>query len=213
MSNVSQHIMRSWSLANADTIASENKYTFYKPSPRIIDKIAPGEVVKLIFRFESNDPEAPAAERMWVLVDEVRMQGQFRGRLNNEPKHIKDLKLDDLVEFEACHIIDTEHDDHDNIVERYIKRCFVTERVLNEGERVGYLYREEPDDDNDSGWRITSNTESDDYMDDSANVAHVSLGAVLSRDDSFLHLLGQPAGSAFIRDAKTGQFVPCANEG
>lgn len=198
--------MPSWHLVNADQILAENKYTFYKPSLEIIELVTAGEVVKLIFQFDSDDPQAPRAERMWVLVDEVQGHGRFRGRLNNEPHYIQDLKLDDVVEFEACHIINTEHDDDDNIVERYIKRCFVTKRVLTEGYKVGYLYREEPDEENDSGWRFTSNTESDEYMDDSDNVAYVSLGAVLSRDDSFIDLLELPAGTAFIRDGEAGVF-------
>ena len=84
--------------------------------------------------------------------------------------------------------------------------------MLNEGYKVGYLYREEPDEERDSGWRITSNTESDEYMDDSNNVADVSLGAVLSRDDSFIDLLDQPTGSAFIRDAQSEAFSRVANE-
>ncbi|MEW9899664.1 DUF2185 domain-containing protein [Chitinivorax sp. PXF-14] len=205
--------MPSWHLINADEIAAEHKYTFYKPSAGIIEQVVSGEVVKLIFEFESEDPNAPRAERMWVLVDEVSGQGRFKGRLNNEPKYIVDLKLDDPVEFEACHIINTEHDDDDNIVERYIKRCFVTNRVLNEGYKVGYLYREEPDEEKDSGWRITSNTESDEYTDNTENVAYVSLGAVLSRDDSFLNLLEQPVGSAFIRNASTNEFVSLSPEG
>jgi hypothetical protein len=204
--------MPSWHLENADQIAAENKYTFYKPSRDIILRVMPGEVVKLIFRFDSDDPQAPAAERMWVRVDEVIAGGRFRGRLDNEPRYIKDLKPDDPLEFEACHIINTEHDDNDNLVELYIKRCFVTKRVLDEGFSVGYLYREEPDREDDSGWRVTSNTESDEYMDDSANIAYVSLGAVLSRDDSFVDLLDHPAGSAFVRDIETGNYLPAEDE-
>jgi hypothetical protein len=196
----------SWHLVNADRIAAENKYTFYKPPPEIIERVVPGEVVKLIFGFDSADPEAPSAERMWVLVEEVQGQGRFKGRLDNEPRYIHDLKVDDEVRFEACHIINTEHDEDDNIVERYIKRCFVTKRVLDEGYKVGYLYREKPDEEQDSGWRMTSNTESDEYMDDANNLAYVSLGAVLGRDDSFIDLLDQPTGSAFARDAHTGTF-------
>jgi hypothetical protein len=143
---------------------------------------------------------------MWVLVDGVLADGSFRGRLNNEPFHITDLKLDDPIEFRPCHVIATEHDDHDNLVERYIKRCFVTNRVLEDGQRVGYLYREEPDDENDSGWRITAGDESDDYMDDAGNLAYVSLGAVLSEDDSFRELLDEPTGSAFARNPETDEF-------
>lgn len=205
--------MPTWQLENADLIAAENKYTFYKPPHKIIQQIAVGEVVKLIFRFESDDPEAPSAERMWVQVDEIGAKGCFKGRLDNVPRYIQELKLGDPVEFQACHVISTEHDDDDNLVERYIKRCFVTNRVLQEGARIGYLYRETPDEEKDSGWRITANDESDEYMDNARNIAYVSLGAVLSKDDSIVMLLDSPVGSTFVRDAATGQFVPVADEG
>ena len=200
--------MPSWHLEDADPIAAENPYTFYKPSRELISRVRPGEVVKLIFCFTSDDPAAPSAERMWVLVDEVLADGSFRGRLNNEPRHIQDLQLDDPVVFQACHVINTEHDDDDNLVERYIKRCFVTKRILEDGQLVGYLYREDPDEERDSGWRLTANDESDEYMSDSENLAYVSLGAVLSRDDSFRDLLDAPSGSAFIRSPETGKFEP-----
>lgn len=205
----------SWFLVDADELVSQYKYTFYKTPRNLIEKVSVGEVVKLIFRFESDDPEAPGAERMWVLVDEVGQDGTFKGRLDNDPKYIQDLKAEDPISFSACHIINTEHDDDDddNLVERYIKRCFVTNRVLNDGMRAGYLYREEPDEEKDSGWRITANDESDEYMGDSKNCAYVSLGAVLTKDDSFIHLLDSPIGSAFIRDDETGEFVALPSEG
>jgi hypothetical protein len=204
---------QSWFLTDADELAARHKYTFYKSPRDIIEKVSVGEVVKLIFQFESDDPEAPSAERMWVLVDEIGQDGKFKGRLNNEPRYIKDLKLDDPIDFSACHIINTEHDDDENLVERYIKRCFVTNRVLKDGVRAGCLYREEPGEEKDSGWRITANDESDEYMDDSKNCAYVSLGAVLTRDDSFIHLLDSPIGAAFIRVGETGEFVALPSEG
>ena len=49
--------------------------------------------------------------------------------------------------------------------------CFATDRILVDGCRVGYCYREEPEegDENwDSGWRFTAGDESDSYMDDPA---------------------------------------------
>jgi hypothetical protein len=203
--------MPSWHLANADELAAQFRYTFFKPAAETIAKIAVGENVKLIFRFQSDDPEAPGAERMWVLVDEIAADNRFRGRLDNDPRYIKDLRAGDPIEFETCNIINTEHEEPDNIVERYIKRCFVTNRVLRDGVLVGYLYREEPEHEDDSGWRITANDESDEYMDDSANSAYVSLGAVLNEDASFVHLLDSPAGSAFIRDPDTATFSPCTD--
>jgi hypothetical protein len=204
--------MPSWYLEDADLIAAENKYTFFKSPRETIAMVKPGDVVKLIFAFESDDPKAPRAERMWVLVDSIEENGRFIGRLNNRPNWIKDLTLDDQVSFDASNIINTEHDDDDNLVERYIKRCFVSNRVLNDGAKVGYLYREAPDNDRDSGWRFTANDESDEYMGDSKNIAFVSVGAVLSRDDSFVHLLDAPEGSSFAWDAGTQSYVALENE-
>lgn len=110
--------MPSWSLVDADPIAADNPYTYYKPSRELIARVQPGEAVKLIFRFDSNDPGAPSAERMWVMVDECLADGGFRGRLDNEPRHIHDLKFGDPVVFAPCHVINTQLDDDDNLVER-----------------------------------------------------------------------------------------------
>jgi hypothetical protein len=75
--------MPTWTLDNADVLAAQYRYTFYKPSLAVIARLVPGDVVKLIFRFESSDPDAPGAERMWVIVGEVLPQGHFKGRLDN----------------------------------------------------------------------------------------------------------------------------------
>jgi len=48
--------------------------------------------------------------------------------------------------------------------------------------------------------------ETDAYMDDPKNSAYVSLGAVLSKDDSFRELLGTPAPCAYARNCETGRF-------
>lgn len=202
----------SWFLANADELAAAHKYTFYKPSRELIAKLQPGDEVKLIFRFQSADPEAPSGERMWVTVETVNGDGTFVGRLDNTPAWIEDLALGDPIVFDAAHIINTQHDDHDNLVERYIKRCFVTRRILDEGARVGYLYREAPDRDEDSGWRFMAGDESQAYMDDADNLALVSLGALLSLDDSFVELLDAPEGAQFERDEITGGFVAVDDE-
>lgn len=206
--------MSTWHLDNAEELAAQYRYTFYKPSPSVLARIAPGDCVKLIFRVDSPDPQAPAAERMWVVVDEVLPQSRFKGHLDNEPRYITDLKHGDPVAFEACHIINTQLDDEEEgLVERYAQRCFVTRRVLDDGCPVGYLYREEPDDGEDSGWRITANDESENYMDDAENLAYVSLGVVLNLDDAFIDLLDEPAGAAYVRNPETGQFEPCEDEG
>lgn len=197
-----------WSLVDVDPIAAEHKYTFYKPSPATIAKINPGENVKLIFRFASADAEAPDAERMWVIVDTIEADGGFTGRLDNNPRWIQDLKAGDPVAFRACHIIATEHAEPGNLVERYAKRCFVTQRILRDRARVAYLYREAPDNDDDSGWRFMANDETQEYMGVKGNVQYVSVGRVLSCDDAFVHLLDAEEGAAFVLDAASNTFLP-----
>ena len=196
----------SWSLEDAQAIADEFPYTFYKPSPEVVSQLRSGNQAKLIFAFESDDPEAPRAERMWVEITEITENG-FRGYLDNDPVYIQDLKHQDILEFEERHIIDTDLDDPvPSITEKYIKRCFVTHNVLYDGRPVGYLYRETPDYDDDSGWRFTAGDESDEYMENSDNTSYVSLGAVLREDDSFVDLLDREAGVAFAKDEE-GNFV------
>jgi hypothetical protein len=197
---------KSWKLEDAQKIADEFPYTFHKPSNEVISKLKTKNQAKLIFEFESDDPKAPRAERMWVTITDVQ-NGIFYGYLDNDPIYIKDLKYKDPIEFRECHIIDTDLDDPvPSITAKYIKRCFVTHNILYDGQQVGYLYREEPDNDDDSGWRFITGNETDEYMDDENNTSFVSLGAVLREDDSFLLLLDRDVGVAFVKDEQ-GNFI------
>lgn len=202
---------QSWWLADAQKLAHEYPYTFHKPSPQAVSLLKPADEVKLIFQFGSDDPEAPSAERMWVEITKVRGR-RFKGVLDNVPVYIDDLQCGDPVEFEEKHIIQVSIDDPvPSKTDRYLPRCFVTHRVLYEGAPVGYLYREEPDADDDSGWRIMCGDESQAYMDRSENISVVSLGAVLREDDRIVDLLDEPSGSSFEFDPASNSFVRADN--
>jgi len=90
-----------------------------------------------------------------------------------------------------------------------VDRC-----ILDDGVPIYFLYREEPDlarpDDAypDSGWRIRGDYRalSDDEF-DARKQDYVAMGKVLNADDSWLHLIDAPTGSAFLRDEQ-GQFAP-----
>lgn len=162
--------------------------------------------MKLIFAFQSDDPNAPRAERMWVTIDSIS-GSTFVGTLDNEPRYIADLKMGDRIEFDERHIIDTDlKDPVPSIVDKYAARCFVTRHVLEEGHRVGYLYREQPDNEKDSGWRILAGDETEEYMDEPENTKLVSLGAVLRVDDSIVAILDSPIGAVFQRNVESGKF-------
>ena len=48
--------------------------------------------------------------------------------------------------------------------------CFATDLITVDGHPVGFMYREDPDNEIDSGWRFLAGFESEEYMDDDANM-------------------------------------------
>ena len=196
----------SWRLEDARGIAEANPYTFHKPSPEAIAVLVPGERAKLIFQFDGEQPDDPAGERMWVEIEHIE-NGVFAGRLANQPLHIKDLAQGDPVRFEACHIIGVSVPDPvTSLAERYAARCLISRHAYADGAGVGFMYREAPAGDDDSGWSFMSGEEDEDYLADPKNVYQVSLGAVLAQDDSFVDLLDREPEVAFERNGN-GRFV------
>jgi hypothetical protein len=49
--------------------------------------------------------------------------------------------------------------------------CQATDRITVDGKPVGFMYRELPDNDIDSGWRFFSDGDTQEYADDPANCA------------------------------------------
>jgi hypothetical protein len=204
--------MGSWKLADSEILAKENKYTFYKPSREITQHLEIGNIAKLTFEFKSKNKNHPLAERMWVEITEIN-NDKFKGKLDNHPFYLHELYAGDEICFEHKHIID--HDlemSEPNLINKYYDRCFVTNKILYENAPINYIYREEPREQDegkeyiDSGWRIFSGYESDEYMDNSENTSYVSLGAVLSRDDSIVDLLESETGTSFERN-ENGTFT------
>jgi len=79
-----------------------------------------------------------------------------------------------------------------------------------DGCRVGYCYREEPEegDENwDSGWRFTAGDESDSYMDDPGRSGIYHLNTLCNYDPDIIPLLDSEPGTAWCRD-QSGVFRP-----
>lgn len=77
--------------------------------------------------------------------------------------------------------------------------CFATDRITVDGARVGYMYREEPDFQADSGWRFTAGDESEEYMNDAANFGIYALNTIANYDREIVQFLNAPIGSKFAR--------------
>ena len=79
--------------------------------------------------------------------------------------------------------------------------------LVNRKVRVGWMYREEPDIDGDSGWRVFVGDESDTQLENSTYFDTYDVRTILEVDPSIENFLHAPEGSAFERDA-AGILVP-----
>ena len=83
--------------------------------------------------------------------------------------------------------------------------CLVPDEIMVKGCKVGYCYREAPDEDTEfskvySGWRFTAGNEDDDYMDNPENSGIYHLNTLCNYDPDIIPLLKAPYNSAFFRN-------------
>lgn len=203
-----------YTLIHGPTRREEAPYTFFLPSPELIEAIRPGDHVKVGFEYDPPGEEF-CGERMWVLVTSVS-NGRYHGTIDNEPSE-RIVSYGDAVEFGSDEVLDVMLANKRCLPalarrREYWDRCLVDNCVLNDDVHVEYIYREPPEpledaEHGDSGWRIRGRqgSETDDEM-EKREVSFVALGAVLNRDDSWVHLLDEPEGSAFMRNFATNTY-------
>ena len=89
------------------------------------------------------------------------------------------------------------------------KKVFVSRRSHEQDLRPGYVYREAPDDDRDSGWRALVGDESAEEVDDPDNVLLQALGFLLDRWPELRPVLEtDPRNGSWAWDAGAGRYVP-----
>lgn len=206
-----------YTLDDPRIVHKEAPYTYYLPSKVRQNSVTAGDSVQLVFKSIPQGLEF-GGERMWVGVTEV-MSDFVMGKLENIPVDIPQLTLGKVIRFQPFHIIDfkTTRDlpADEPSQKQYWHRCFVDRCILDDNVPVYYIYREEPDMDEpgdeypDSGWRIRGDYRNISDEEFSARGAsYIALGKVLNADDSWLHLIDAPIGSAFIRNFETGEYEP-----
>jgi hypothetical protein len=200
-------------------IADAAPYTFFLPSENELLALGPGDLAKLIVRSVPASPDY-AAERMWVSI--VRAQGdRLWGRLDNTPFDMPQLRPGAMIAFYRGDVIDLRWGVSRSIRppsaprrREFWSRCLVDTCVLEDQVPVHYVYREPPTlgdeaGEVDSGWRIRGDYRGiDDEAVDAREIDYVAVGKVLNVDDSWLHLIDAPVGSAFIRNWENGRFEP-----
>jgi hypothetical protein len=85
--------------------------------------------------------------------------------------------------------------------------CLATDYIVVQGEPVRFMYREEPDHEDDSGWRFLSGLEDDDYMDDADNLGAYDVNTLANYDRAIIPYLNAPIGTNYERVEGKAQFI------
>jgi hypothetical protein len=86
--------------------------------------------------------------------------------------------------------------------------CFATDSITVDGNKVGYMYREKPDFEHDSGWRFFSGKESQEQIDDPAHTDVYDVNTIANYDPAIIPFLNSPVNSAFERRGLFKRFAP-----
>jgi len=207
-----------YGLIDPRPIAKRAPYTFFLPSAIEIAAVAKGDLVKLIFEYLHPIDEW-GAERMWVRVNEVQ-EGNLVGLLDNHPKEsTSTLKGGETIHFQRQHIISIRWASPETAPppkkqREFWERCLVDDCVLDGSEPVEFIYREEPDMQEegdrypDSGWRVRGRMgDATDEEIDSRKAQYVAVGKVFNKDDSWLSFIDAPIGSRLMRDFSTNTYI------
>lgn len=91
-----------------------------------------------------------------------------------------------------------------------LDRCIATKSVSEQGRPVGFLYREAPVFEHDSGWRFFSGDETDEYCDDPDNFVVSGMSDITQNNPDIVALLTRPEGSAWELN-EDGEFQAVAD--
>ncbi len=84
--------------------------------------------------------------------------------------------------------------------------CFATDKITVDGMKVGYMYREEPMEAMDCGWRFFSGTEDQEYVDDPNNTMIFNVNTIANYDRAIIPYLNLPFGTELERIENTNEF-------
>ncbi len=80
-------------------------------------------------------------------------------------------------------------------------------QILEEGFPILFMYREEPMEEEDTGWRFLSGQEDQDYLDDPQNSRFVGLNTMANLDQQIIRHLKHPVGTELDRTEPDGDFA------
>lgn len=88
------------------------------------------------------------------------------------------------------------------------KTCLISKDLNFNQKKVRFMYREQSDNEKDSGWRFFSGNETQKYVDDANNILIVSLDDVIHNIDSSIEkYLNSQVGTAYERENVDNDFI------
>jgi len=78
--------------------------------------------------------------------------------------------------------------------------CYASDKITVDGLVVGFMYREEPRSDIDSGWRFLSGTEDQAYVDDPNNLMLYHVNTIANYDPAIIPYLHMETGTELERN-------------
>jgi hypothetical protein len=95
----------------------------------------------------------------------------------------------------------------------HIGYCIAMKSLAREGARVGYMYRERPEESGDSGWRFFRGDETEEEANEPDNLALYDVETIAGCDPAVIARLHSPYGSAWDRVAGKDVFEAAAPVG
>ena len=75
--------------------------------------------------------------------------------------------------------------------------CIASNKITVEGEKIGYMYKEKPSNEVDTGWRFFSGNEDDDYTNNPDNFNVFDINTICNYDDEIIPYLNSEINTSY----------------
>ena len=201
-------VMSEWFLADVEKAAETDPDSFFIPSEKERQNQVVGKLVQLHFMLSNPSEKEPRAERMWVTISKVLpSKNGYEGVLENQPRYIKGLNAGDIIKFRPRHIGQVIVPRNDPRWLDIGDRVALVSKLVFEGDKtIRFMYRERPDNEKDSGWRLFSGNETDEYNSDAENIRLCNISWLVDWDPSLLEIFKNKFDAAFERKSKRAKW-------
>jgi len=153
--------LNAWNNDKAQSIADRQQHFATVASPDKFDQREETQDGRLYYSYRLDEPSEDkrvSALYAFVFNDEGHLQLSF----------YFDSEADANLAYE---ILASANGEPPSLADQriYSQLCFATNMVMQDGMPVGFMYREEPDSPQDSGWRFFAGHETQEYVDDAEN--------------------------------------------